>query len=293
MSRPETVVVTPAVLREWGLPLPTGGKESRGHLLVAAGTATTPGAALLSAEAALRAGAGKLTVVTCHETAASLGVALPEAMVVLVACDGGGNMAESAGQTILELAGGADTLVTGPGFSDPDAAVRLLERVVPHLEVSLVLDALGSAFLGARAGGLRHLRGRAVLTVNPKELAKTARCSQSRVDADPAAIAAEVAAASDVVVVCGGTAKHIVAPDGRSWLLEGGGPGLGISGSGDVQAGIVAGLLARGADPAQAAVWAAYVHGRAGERLATEFGPLGGLAREQLKQIPLVLAEIG
>ncbi len=293
MTRPETVVVTPAVLRDWKLPVPTAGKESRGHLLVAAGTATTPGAALLSAEAALRAGAGKLTVVTCQETAGPLGVALPEAMVVPGACDSGGNLAESVAKTILGLAGGAHALVTGPGFTDPDAAVRLLDLVVPELDVSLVLDALGSAFLGSRPEGLRHLGGRAVLTVNPKELAKTARCSQSRVDADPSAVAAEVAEESQVVVVCGGTEKHVVAPDGRSWLLEGGGPGLGISGSGDVQAGIVAGLLARGAEPAQAAVWATYVHGRAGERLATEFGPLGALAREQLKQIPLVLAEIG
>jgi ADP-dependent NAD(P)H-hydrate dehydratase len=293
MSRPRTVVVTPAVLRDWELPLPTSGKESRGHLLVATATASTPGAVLLSAEGALRAGAGKLTVVTCQETAAPLAVALPEAMVVPVACDGGGNMAESAAETILGLADRADTLVTGPGFTDPEAAVRLLELVIPELDVSLVLDALGSAFLGVRPEGLRHLAGRAVLTVNSKELAKTAHCSQSRVESDPATIAAEVAERSEVVVVCGGTDKHVAAPDGRSWLLEGGGPGLGISGSGDVQAGIVAGLLARGAEPAQAAVWAAYVHGRAGERLATEFGPLGGLAREQLEQIPLVLAEIG
>jgi NAD(P)H-hydrate repair Nnr-like enzyme with NAD(P)H-hydrate dehydratase domain len=65
-----------------------------------------------------------------------------------------------------------------------------------------------------------------------------------------------------------------------------------VSGSGDVQAGIVAGLVARGADPARAAVWGSYVHGRAGERLAAEIGPVGSLARELARQIPLVLTEI-
>ncbi|MPZ97173.1 MAG: hypothetical protein GEU96_20235 [Propionibacteriales bacterium] len=82
-------------------------------------------------------------------------------------------------------------------------------------------------------------------------------------------------------------------PDGRARVFQGGGPGLGVSGSGDVQAGIVAGLLARGAAPDQAAVWAAYIHGRAGERLAAATGVVGALAREQFDQVPRVLAEIG
>jgi NAD(P)H-hydrate repair Nnr-like enzyme with NAD(P)H-hydrate dehydratase domain len=71
-----------------------------------------------------------------------------------------------------------------------------------------------------------------------------------------------------------------------------GGPGLGVSGSGDVQSGIVAGLLARGAEPAQAAVWAAFLHGRAGEALAVSVGPVGFLARELPAQLPRLLAQL-
>ena len=93
-------------------------------------------------------------------------------------------------------------------------------------------------------------------------------------------------------MLCGGTSKHIAAPDGRTWVVEGGGPGLGVSGSGDTQAGIVGGLLARGADPCQAAVWAAYVHGRIGERLAVEVGTVGYLAREVPPHVPAVLTEL-
>jgi NAD(P)H-hydrate repair Nnr-like enzyme with NAD(P)H-hydrate dehydratase domain len=94
------------------------------------------------------------------------------------------------------------------------------------------------------------------------------------------------------VVLCGGTAKHLVTPDGQAWVVEGGGPGLAASGSGDVQAGILAGLLARGVEPAQAAAWAGYVHARCGERLAAAIGPLGYLARELPAQVPRVLAEL-
>ena len=79
---------------------------------------------------------------------------------------------------------------------------------------------------------------------------------------------------------------------GRCPRADSGSPGLGVSGSGDVRAGLVAGLLARGADPAQAAVWGGYLHARAGERLAGQSGPLGFLAREIAPQMPAVLVEI-
>ncbi|MBW3535778.1 MAG: NAD(P)H-hydrate dehydratase, partial [Gemmatimonadetes bacterium] len=131
---------------------------------------------------------------------------------------------------------------------------------------------------------MAHLRpwldGRAVLTVNPRELARTAGVSEAEVDDDPQAVAARVAGRSRVVAVCGGTSKHVVTPEGDAWVVEGGGPGLASSGSGDVQSGVLAGLLARGTSPAQAAVWASYVHARCGERLAASIGPVGYLARE-------------
>ncbi|WP_345711231.1 NAD(P)H-hydrate dehydratase, partial [Kineococcus glutinatus] len=93
-------------------------------------------------------------------------------------------------------------------------------------------------------------------------------------------------------VAAGGGESWVAAPDGRLWLDASGGAGLGVSGSGDVLAGLVAGLCARGAAPEQAAVWASALHGRAGERLASSVGRLGFLARELPAQVPRVLAEI-
>jgi NAD(P)H-hydrate repair Nnr-like enzyme with NAD(P)H-hydrate dehydratase domain len=94
------------------------------------------------------------------------------------------------------------------------------------------------------------------------------------------------------VVLCGDTATFVAQPGGESWITRTGGPGLAISGSGDVQAGIVAGLLGRGAEPAQAAVWGGYLHGRAGEQLAVDVGPLGYLARELPGRLPALLGEL-
>jgi NAD(P)H-hydrate repair Nnr-like enzyme with NAD(P)H-hydrate dehydratase domain len=94
------------------------------------------------------------------------------------------------------------------------------------------------------------------------------------------------------VVLYGGTDKYVASPDGPAWQISGGGPGLGVSGSGDVQAGVVAGLLARGAEPEQAAVWGGFVHATLGERLTTRVGRLGYLARELPGVVPEVLAEL-
>jgi hydroxyethylthiazole kinase-like uncharacterized protein yjeF len=288
---PDSTLVTPQVLRAWPLPEPTGGKNARGSILVIGGSSETLGAVLLAAEAALRAGAGKLRLATDERAAAALAVAVPEAAVVGLATEDG-ELAAGEADRLREEAAAVDAVLVGTGTTDPGATVALLGALLPGVDRPVVVDALGSAYLTEHGDGLHHLDGRAVLTVNPTELARTAGVPEEQVDEDPGATAAEVARRSRVVVLCGGTAKHVAAPDGRCWRIEGGGPGLGVSGSGDVQAGIVAGLLARGAEPAQAAVWGGYLHARVGERLAAEVGAVGYLARELPTQVPHVLTEL-
>lgn len=291
-DRSELVVVTPAVLKEHPLPEAGEGKDSRGHVLVVAGTSSTPGAAILAAEAALRAGAGKLTVLTAETTAAPLAVAVPEAMVLPLPGTGSGHPTDDAVDQVVSHAESADAVLVGCGYFDADEALAFLRPLLPQIETPVVLDATASVYLGHEPGGLRHLDGRAVLSVNPGELALTDGCEDDEVATDPAGVSRRVSDRSRVVVLCGGPDKHVASPDGRGWVFTGGGPGLGVSGSGDVQAGIVAGLLARGCDAAQAALWGSYLHGRAGERLAAEVGPVGSLAREQPRMVPVVLTEI-
>ncbi|WP_121256009.1 NAD(P)H-hydrate dehydratase [Nocardioides ferulae] len=286
-------VVTPAVLRGWPLPPPGEDKHARGQLLVVGGDESTPGAVRLAGEAALRAGAGKLQIATAAGHAPTLAVAVPEAAVHGLEVAAAGRLDPSAVGEVVALADRVDVLLLGSGFSDVAASVRLLEALLPRVTASTVLDALASAYLTEHPRGLLHLDSRAVLCVNPTELARTAHREDREVQADPLGTAREVAARSGVVVLCGGSEKHVADPDGRGWVVQGGGPGLGVSGSGDVQAGIVAGLLARGAEPAQAAVWGAQLHARAGERLAHEVGTVGYLAREIPAQVPAALAEIG
>lgn len=289
----EPRVVTPTVLRDWPLPAPGADKEANGSLLVLGGSSYSPGAVRLAGEAALRAGAGKVTLATVEAVVAGLATAVPEAAMIALATDGDGAIDVGQADRAVEQARGAKVLLAGPGLVDPEHAAALLTQVLPRVDTTLVLDGLGSAYLTAHPEGLRHLGGRAVLTVNPVELARTAEVTDQEVSDDPLRVATAVAARSGVVVICGGTTKQIVTPSGKAWVVEGGGPGLAASGSGDVHAGIVAGFLARGAAPDQAAVWAGYVHARCGERLAAEIGTVGYLARELPGQVPGVLAEVG
>ena len=255
-ERSDVVTVTPGRLRSWALPPPGEDKEGRGRLLVVGGSDATPGAVLLSGEAALRVGAGKLAAATAESAAPTLAVAVPESQVLAVPEADDGSLAAAGADLVLGRAEAADVVLVGPGFRDPAASVKFMEAVVPGLTGMVVIDAVASAFVTEHPDGLHHFEGRAILNVNPTELAKVAHRDEEDVEREPLGAAYEVAERSRVVVLRGGTTKHIVTPEGKAWCVEGGGPGLGISGSGDVQAGIIAGLLARGAAPAQAAVWA-------------------------------------
>lgn len=290
MSKPppaDIPAVTPQLLRGWPLPsLDDGGtKHDRGTVLVVGGADSTPGAVLLAGLAALRVGAGRLQVATVSATAVALGVTLPEAMVVGLPAGPSGSLSAEAADRIVESAAGAATVVLGPGLLDKDEAHDLLKATLPRLECRwLVLDAVALTALAGHEELLEDKEG-VVLTPNTGELA--ALLDGEELTGLEGATA--VAARYNAVVA---TQGWVVTPDGRAWRDEAGGVGLGTSGSGDVLAGVVGGLLARGADPAQAAVWGQYAHAAAGDRLAAAQGRLGFLARELLDELPAVLTSL-
>jgi ADP-dependent NAD(P)H-hydrate dehydratase len=291
-SSPEPTLVTPEVLRGRPLPEPTGGKNARGSILVIGGSTETLGAVLLAAEAAMRAGAGKLQVATVASLAPFAATALPEALVRGLPETDGGAIAPDAADTVRDLAEAADAVLIGPGMADKEATQAFGERLLPHLSGPMALDALGLSCVTADDTCLHHLGGRVVLTPNPTEIAYALHTDEEAIEADPASATLDLAGRTRAVVGLGGATSWIATHDGELWRDESGSAGLGVSGSGDVRAGITGGLLARGADPAQAAIWAAYVHGRCGERLSSSVGRLGFLARELPPEIPKALAEV-
>jgi hydroxyethylthiazole kinase-like uncharacterized protein yjeF len=287
MGRAETVTL--ATLRDWPVPTPGSGKDERGRILVVGGSRSSPGAVRLAGEAALRAGAGKLRIATVEPVTAALGLLLPECGTVPLAETPDGHLDPESASSLVEECAQVDAMLLGPGLTGKDEVVRLVGALLAEIRTPTVIDALASAHLTEQPDGALGLDGACVLTVNTLELAKTAGCDEGEVEGEPVAVARSVAERCGVVVVHGGAEKHVVTPDGRAWVVTGGGPGLGVSGSGDVQSGLVAGLLARGAEPAQAAVWGAFLHAQAGERLSGRIGQLGFLASELAAEVPAML----
>jgi hydroxyethylthiazole kinase-like uncharacterized protein yjeF len=287
----EPVVLTPALLRQWPLPPREGTKDSRGGVLVVGGARRTPGAVALAGLSALRIGAGRLTLAVAESVAPALAVATPEAGVLgLPETADGSPTGEPPAHLTGELER-ADAVVVGPGLDEPDGAAALVRAVLAALDAAgddgpaLLLDAFALGVLPGLGDDAVLPAGRTVLTPNLAEAARLLEVDQ----VDAADAAARVARRWGAVVTCAGTVAH---PDGRRWESATGYAGLGTSGSGDVLAGAIAGLLAGGAPPEQAAAWGTAVHGAAGDRLAARVGPLGYLARELVDQVPALLVEL-
>ncbi|RYD89102.1 MAG: NAD(P)H-hydrate dehydratase, partial [Sphingomonadales bacterium] len=171
----------------------------------------------------------------------------------------------------------------------PGCGVSTSRPCHPRDDLALVLDAAMLGEAGKRDGAVRGWQGRLVLTPHPGEMAVLMDCDEE----DASAALAEAAARRfDAVVVLKTPETWIATPGAETLHYPGGGPGLATGGSGDVLAGIIAGLLARGAAPRVAAGWGVWLHGEAGKRLAQRIGPLGFLGRELPGEVPGLMASV-
>jgi hydroxyethylthiazole kinase-like uncharacterized protein yjeF len=291
MSTP--IEIDPASMSANPLPSAEGAKDKddRGQVLVVAGGRSVPGAPLLTGLAALRAGAGKLQLASTPDMVAGLGLAALEAAIVPATATAAGELGASLSDALRQAARHADAIVVGPGMADEAAAGGLAAALTAaNARASVVVDA--AALTGIRLGLKGSSReGAMVLTPHAGEMAKLTGRSKQEVEADPLASARMVSKATHATVIMKGAETFVVSPEGEAWRHSGGVVGLATSGSGDVLAGVVAGLLARGAPPSAAAIWAVYLHAQAGKVLSETIGPVGLLARELLAEIPRLLAD--
>lgn len=267
-------------------PVIDGDKNSKGRLLVVAGSRDVPGAVLLAATAGMRSGAGKLRIATVESAAMALAVAMPEAMVFGLPEADDGSFGRGSLERIASYATDADAVVAGPGVKRSDMCKRLTD-VLLESNAALALDV---AFLDKLQPPGEPDRDRPrILLPNADEMAALLDCPREHVEGDPIGCGTRAARRYRAIVLVKGVTSHVVTPAGDTWTYDGGAPGLGVSGSGDVLAGIVGGLLARGAEPLNALLWSVWLHGEAGARLAQKIGPIGFLAREIAGEIPALL----
>lgn len=284
----ELIALDSTWLREHPLPSPSphADKNARGRVFVVGGCSTVPGGLILTTEAALRAGAGKVQVATTADTALALGIAMPEIAVFPVERDDEGDVT-ALPENLLALIARSDAAILGPAMQGGSAAGAVVDQVLDSdFAGELVLDAAALMELAPRAKTLAARRRPAVLTPHLGEMAALLECEADEIEQDRVAAVRRAAEQYGAIVVLKGSTSLIADRKGAVFAYAGGGVGLATGGSGDVMAGITAGLAARGALGLEATLWAVWLHGEAGRRCAEQIGPLGFLARELLAHVP-------
>lgn len=312
-NSPAAEPVTPTLLRNWPLPGGGSGKDDRGSVLVIGGARRTPGAALLAGTAALRSGAGRLTLAVAESTAVHVAVAFPEAGVVGLAETETGSVRGSAASALAGELEKAAAVLVGPGLDDMDEALALLRELLkmdaghgegssgdPGGKPAIVLDAFALGCLPELRGELSPWAGRIMLTPNVTEcgilLGRDAKNLHDDVPEVAELYKAVVSCQGVIAAPSGDDSGSLKAPHGRAggrlWEITTGYGGLGTSGSGDILAGAIAGLRARGTSDTQATCWGTHLHAAAGDRLASRLGRLGYLARELADELPALMTEL-
>lgn len=290
---------------------PASHKGSYGRVLVVAGSTGMTGAAALASEAALRAGAGLVTLATPKYLNTILEGLLPEVMTLPLPETEAGSLAESATSAILEFAEKTKSvLAIGPGLSQHPETVALVHRLVREnreqgLGLRMVIDADAlNALAQATLGGVEIRRSRlqlgeeAVLTPHPGEMARLTNTPVFTLEADRISTAQQFASEYGVTLVFKGAPTVTGHPNGNVWINSTGNPGMATGGMGDVLTGLIAGLMAQGVSSERAAVLAVYLHGLAGDIAAEALGMHALIASDVLKAVPqaidsLILKEEG
>jgi hydroxyethylthiazole kinase-like uncharacterized protein yjeF len=284
--------IEPSELSKFAMPRkPTGHKGDYGHALVVAGSVGKSGAAVLASWAALRVGAGLVTVLTPEPVLSTIAAHTPEVMTEpLPATETGSislrGLANGRFESVLR---GKNALAVGPGLTTHEETQQFVRTVVgtPSL-VPLILDADGLNAFAGKARELKQQRGTIALTPHPGEMARLLDCATGAVQARRLEVAQKAAADWNCYVVLKGHQTVVAAPDGRIWINSTGNPGMGTGGTGDVLTGMLAGLTAQyGVDSwGELLSFGVYLHGLAGDLAATEVAEAPLVASDLIRFLP-------
>jgi ADP-dependent NAD(P)H-hydrate dehydratase / NAD(P)H-hydrate epimerase len=272
------------------LPDPNTHKNARGRVLVVAGSGAYPGAAILAARGAARAGAGYVTLAVPESVVAVAHQHLLAVPVVGMPQGRSHAFASAAADKLLALARDFDAVVLGPGLSQTDGAATTARELVSRLEMPLVIDADALNALVDAHEIIERRTAPTVLTPHPGELGRLLGISAAEVNADRVSSSAKLAGPQRVVVLKG--AGTVISAEGRQVVNTSGTPALATAGTGDVLAGVIGALLAQRLDTFSAAALGAYLHGRAGEAAAADLTPVCVTAEDVPQYVSAAVAEL-
>lgn len=269
-------------------------KGSYGHVLVIAGSRGKSGAAAMTGLAALRAGAGLVTVASVTSAISSISAHAPELMTEPMPETESGGLAEHTFEIIKKLAENKNIVAVGPGLGRDPETVIMVRRLYRELEKTMVVDADAlNALAGSDWRGSGYPR---ILTPHPGEMARLTGKETEEVQADRIGTARQFASAVDVQLVLKGNRTLVAMPNGEVLVNPTGSPAMATGGTGDILTGLVAGLLAQVEDTRAAARLAVaagvYLHGLAGEIGARAVGEKPLIATDLLRCFPDAIRQV-
>ena len=269
-------------------------KGTYGHLFVLSGSLGKTGAAVMAGKAALKMGAGLVTVGTPKSCLSLVARSMVELMTEPMPETSEKTFSEDALELSLSLLEGKDAFLIGPGISTHDSTARFVKALLPQVRVPVVLDADALNILSPHPEIFKTLKIPVILTPHPGEFARLLNCSTSQVTKNKLELASRFAQEYGVYLVLKGYRTLTATPDGKTFINPTGNPGMATAGSGDVLSGMLAAMIIQEKDILPAVLAAVYAHGLSGDIAARRLGEKSLTARDIIRYIsPAVKAISG
>jgi len=287
----QTYLLEREEIRKWlSVPRrPDTHKGDYGHLLVIAGSVGKTGAAAMVCEAALRMGAGLVTLAIPKSLNPIMEMKLTEVMTEPLPETPKQTLSLRAYSSILRLCENKRAVVIGPGLGTYKETQTLILKLVKALDIPLVLDADGLNALATQPKFLPATNRSLILTPHPGEMARLIRGTVKEIQENRIGVSRSFSQVNHVYLALKGYRTLIVTPRGETYINPTGNSGLATGGTGDVLSGMIGGLLCQGFDILPSLQASVFLHGLAGDEVARELGEKSLVATDLIKKIPLLL----
>jgi len=267
-------------------------KGDFGHVFILAGSRGFTGAAALCSNAALRSGAGLVTLGIPKSLNSAMALKLTEVMTFSLAETKEQTLSLKAEKNILDKVKGSDIVVLGPGLSQNPGTRKLINRLILKVDKPMVLDADALNAISKNIDALKKVKTKYVITPHEGEMARLINKRPEYVKNNRLIVAKKFSRDYNAVVVLKGRGTIVAEPGGGYYINTTGNPGMATAGSGDVLTGIISGFLSQGLKIFDAARLGVYTHGLSGDIAARDKGEIGLMAGDILEKIPQAIRQV-
>lgn len=271
---------------------PAGYKTTFGWVAVISGSPGMTGAGAMVSSASLRCGAGMVTLCLPESLNLPLEAKLTEVMTHPLPETEVKTLSMNALAAMEPVLRKADVLAVGPGLSTHSETKKLICSLIEGVDLPMVIDADALNAMTGRTELLKERKAPTIITPHPGEMARLTGLKVSEIIESKPRVASQFANENKVVMVLKGPPTVVASPDGQIFINPTGNSGLATAGSGDVLTGMIAGMLAQGLDPVEAAMTGVYLHGSAGDIMADRYTEYGLMATDILEAIPIAIKRV-